>query len=102
MQRRGQGREERNPMQVYPQATKLGAVPFFPATVKTTLKSHWQIRGKKGLWRFVATTAPDSDLSTQNEIVAWFYPNWSGQSINVTYGRFTRDKELENVLKKLL
>jgi hypothetical protein len=99
---RKQGREERNPMQVHPQATKLGAVPFLPSTVKTTLKAHWQIRGQKGLWRFVATTAPESDLVEHGEIVAWFYPNWSGQSVNVTYGRFYRDRELENVLKKLL
>ena len=46
---RRQGREEHNPMQIYPQATKLATVPFFSGSVKSALKSHWHIPGKNVL-----------------------------------------------------
>lgn len=99
---RRQGREERHPMMQYPQATKLATVPFLSPTVRTTLKSHWQIRGQKGLWRFQAITKPDDQDVDADEIVAWFYPSYSGTQININYGRFYRDEELECILKKLV
>jgi hypothetical protein len=99
---RKQGREEHNPMQIFPQATKLGTVSFFSTSVKSALRSHWSIRGQKGLWRFIATTASDGSGIRKGELLAWFYSNWCAQSSKVSYGRFIRDKELEEVLKKLI
>ena len=99
---RRQGREERNPMTQYPQANKLGKVMFLSPSVRSTLKSHWQIRGMKGLWRYQASCVPDSEEVQPDEIIAWFFSQYSTSTSTVNYGRFYRDVELEDAVKRVI
>lgn len=99
---RKQGREERHPMVLYPQATKVEDLPFVPRTAKSVLKNFWLIHNQKGLWKFKAMRSPNTEDIPRGMTLAWFYNRYQKKSNDVQYAVFYRDKGLEDALRSLL